>query len=138
MRHIILTAAFVLACGSAMANSIQPMESLAAGGTSVSMVSRSCVDCPALKGVELIKRQYVVPVLKNGTQTTVVRQINGETKVVRTEAWLGGSPVVFISNATPEALAAADAPTDGIDATATAAVAPAPKPLDLAGFALRQ
>jgi hypothetical protein len=121
-----------------MANSIQPMQSLPAGGTSISMVSRSCADCPAPKGVELAKRQYVVPVLKNGTQTTVVRQINGETKVVRTEAWLGGSPVVFISNATPEALAAANAPTDGIDATATAAVTPAPKPLDLAGFALRQ
>jgi hypothetical protein len=138
MRHIILTAAFVLACGSAMANSIQPMQSLPAGGNSLSMLSKSCTDCPALKGVELIKKQYVVPVLENGRQTTVVRQINGETKVVRTEAWLGGSPVVFISNPTPEALAAANAPTDGIDTTATAAMTPVHKPLDLAGFALRQ
>lgn len=138
MRHIILTAAFALVSGGAMAGSFQSMESLPAGHSSISIVSKSCVDCPAPKEVEVVKRQYIVPTLKAGTQTTEVRTINGERKVVRTEAWLGGSPVVMVSNPSPEALAAADMPTDGIDTTATAALPPTPKPLDLSGFELRQ
>jgi hypothetical protein len=138
MRHIILTAAFALTCGSAMASSIQPMESQPAGKSSLSIVSKSCTDCPAPQGVALVKKQYIVPELKTGTQTMVVRTINGEQKVVRTEAWLGGSPVVFVTKATPEALAAANVPSDGIDATATAALTPTPKPLDVSGFELRQ
>jgi hypothetical protein len=35
------------------------------------------------------------------------KEINGEMKLVRTEAWLGGSPVVFISKAPEEPVKAA-------------------------------
>ncbi len=144
MRHIFLTAAFVLIGGSAMASSILPIEGMSTdhGG---SIISKSCSDCPALKGKAMTKT-YTVPDLKPGTETTVVRDINGEKKIVRTEAWMGGSPVVFISKPTPEALEAAGISSDGIDPTAkTASVTPAapvavaaqPAPLDTSGFELR-
>jgi hypothetical protein len=142
MRPIILTAALVLAGSSAMASSIVPVENKPddKGG---SIISESCDHCPAPK-VVAARKDYVVPELTPGTQTTEIRDINGEKKVVRTEAWMGGSPVVFISKATPEALAAAGEPTDGVDPTATAAVtsdtgaAPAtPAPLNLSDFKLR-
>jgi 3-oxoacyl-[acyl-carrier-protein] synthase III len=144
MRSIILTAAFVLAGGSAMASSILPVESNP-NDNAGSIISETCDHCPAPKP-KLKNKSYVVPELQTGTQTTEIRDINGERKVVRIEAWMGGSPVTFISKATPEALAAAGVSTDGIDPTATAAVtpdikaasaAPAQKPLDLSGFDLR-
>lgn len=137
MRSMILTAAFLLIGGSAMASSFLPINAQTrTSGNSIQ--SKSCADCPPIKP-EVAKKDYVVPELPLGTQTTVVRDINGEQKVVRTEAWLGGSPVVFISKASPEALAAAGAPTDGVDLGATTAAVPAaaPKPLDTSAFQLR-
>ncbi len=104
MRPIILTAAFVLAGSSAMASSILPVESKP-NDNGDSIISEICDHCPALKP-ELKSKTYIVPELKTGTQTTQIRNINGEQKVVRIEAWMGGSPVTFISKATPEALAA--------------------------------
>jgi len=85
-----------------------------------------------------------VPTLEAGTQSVVVRNIDGQKRVVRTEAWMGGSPVTFVSKPTPEALAAAGEPVDGIDMTArTAAVSNSsaprePAPLDISDFQLRQ
>jgi hypothetical protein len=139
MRSMILTAAFLLIGGSAMASSFLPInDSTRTSGGSIQ--TKVCADCPPIKP-EIAKKDYTVPELPVGTQTTVVRQINGEQKVVRTEAWMGGSPVVFISKASPEALAAAGAPTDGVDLGAmTAAVpaaGPAAKPLDTSAFQLR-
>jgi hypothetical protein len=141
MRLVILTAAIALAGGSAMASSILPIQSGSANSGG-SIVTKSCPNCPPIQ-IKVAKKSYVVPELKTGTQTIVVRDINGEQKVVRTEAWMGGSPVTFISKASPEALAAAGAPTDGLDPTPTAAVtpaptaAPAPAPVDVSSFALR-
>ncbi|WFU09685.1 plant virulence effector HPE1-like domain-containing protein [Rhizobium sp. CB3090] len=142
MRPLFLTLACVLAAGSAMASSIQPIDSKTETGGG-SIIDKVCTDCPALKP-EAVKKDYVVPELTPGTQSIVVRDIDGQRKVVRTEAWMGGSPVVFISKPTPEALAAARAPSDGIDFAAKTAALPeaakakAPAPLDLAGFQLRQ
>jgi hypothetical protein len=136
MRSMILTAALLLVGGSAMASSFLPIDNQSrTSGDSIEQ--KVCSDCPPIKPVAG-KRNYVVPQLPAGTQTMVVKQIDGEQKVVRTEAWLGGSPVVFISKASPEALAAAGAPTDGIDlGTMTAAVPATPKPLDTSSFQLR-
>ncbi|MFS8115772.1 plant virulence effector HPE1-like domain-containing protein [Rhizobium jaguaris] len=142
MRPFFLTLAFALAGGSAMASSIQPIDSKTETGAG-SIIDKVCTDCPALKP-PMVKKDYVVPDLEPGTQSIVVRDIDGQRKVVRTEAWMGGSPVVFISKPTPEALAAAGAPADGIDMTAMTAALPesakakAPVPLDLSGFELRQ
>lgn len=142
MRSIILTTALMLASGSAMASSILPIESNGKESAG-SIITERCDHCPALsKPVK--KNAYIVPELKEGTQITEIRDINGQKKVARIEAWMGGSPVTFISKATPEALAAAGAPTDGLDLTATAAVTPdnkpavpAPRPLNVTGFELR-
>lgn len=143
MRNVILTAAFLLIGGSAMASSIEQIDSKTSDNAG-SVVTRKCDGCAPLKP-QVAKTTYNVPELKAGTQTTVVKQIDGEEKVVRTEAWMGGSPVVFISKASPEALAAANMPADGLDLGATTgavkadpAPAPAaPAPLDTSAFQLR-
>lgn len=136
MRPLILTAAFLLIGGSAMASSFLSIDGQTrTSGNSIQ--AKVCADCPPIKP-DIAKKDYIVPELPLGTQTTVVRQIDGEQKIVRTEAWLGGSPVVFISKASPEALAAAGVPMDGIDLGATtAAVDAPPRPLDTSTFQLR-
>ena len=139
MRSMFLSAAFLLIAGSAMASSFLPMDSQTrTSGNSIDM--KVCAACPPIKPV-IAKKDYVVPELPVGTQTMVIRQIDGEQKVVRTEAWLGGSPVVFISKASPEALTAAGAPMDGVDLGATTAAVPTAgpesKPLDTSAFHLR-
>lgn len=154
MRHLILTAAVALASGSAFASSIEPFTGNHTGPRSgqSSMIVKSCSSCPTLKPKEDAVT-YTVPTLPEGTQKTEIREINGEKKLVRTEAWLGGSPVVFISklpasmsDAKPTA-AAIDhvsiepmaASSDGIDMTATTSAVEqaAPKPLDVTAFQLR-
>lgn len=142
MRSFFLTLACVLAGSSAMASSIQPVDGTMIAGKG-SIVDKSCADCPPLKP-KLAEKEYTVPTLTPGTQSIVVRSIDGERRVVRTEAWMGGSPVMFVSKPTPEALSAAGEPADGIDITAkTAALsnlpeAREPAPLDTSSFQLRQ
>ncbi|MFK0165728.1 plant virulence effector HPE1-like domain-containing protein [Rhizobium sp. NPDC090279] len=136
MRSFFLTLACVLAGGSATASSIQPVDGTMIGGRG-SIVDKSCAECPPLKP-KVTEREYTVPTLTAGTQSIVVRNVDGEKKVLRTEAWMGGSPVVFVSKPTPEALAAAGEPADGIDMAAKTAALPEPAPLDLSGFQLRQ
>ncbi|KQS77347.1 hypothetical protein ASG25_04155 [Rhizobium sp. Leaf384] len=60
-----------------------------------------CTDCPALKP-DPRAVTYVVPELVPGTDRSEIKEINGEMKIVREEAWLGGSPVTFISKASDE------------------------------------
>ncbi|TXH83316.1 MAG: hypothetical protein E6Q77_04665 [Rhizobium sp.] len=143
MRLFFLTLACVAAAsGSAMASSIQPIEGTMIGGKG-SIIDKSCADCPALKP-KVAEKEYIVPTLTPGTQSVVVRSIDGEKKVVRTEAWMGGSPVMFVNKLTPEALAAAGESSDGVDTTTkTAALSPLPAlsepaPLDVSSFQLRQ
>ncbi|PST23658.1 hypothetical protein C7U61_03880 [Rhizobium sp. JAB6] len=142
MRSFFLTLACVLAGGTAMASSILPIDGTMIGGRG-SIIDKSCADCPPLKP-PVTEREYAVPTLEAGTQSVVVRNIDGQKRVVRTEAWMGGSPVTFVSKPTPEALAAAGEPVDGIDMTArTAAVSNSsaprePAPLDISDFQLRQ
>lgn len=147
MRFFLLASAFSMIAASAFASSVEPVTTKVSAG---SIVTKSCDACPELK-ITKSKRAYIVPALKEGTQTTEIRDINGEKKMVRTEAWLGGSPVVFISKAPPQQQAAAaeiDLPASGVDATATTAavgVAGAQEPavatgiqtLDAANFNLR-
>ena len=138
MRPVILTAVFLLTASSAMASSFLSIDG-ATKTSGNSIESRVCADCPA-GPPEAAKRDYVVPELPVGTQTMVVREVDGEQKVIRTEAWLGGSPVVFVSKASPEALAAAGVSTDGIDVGAKTAAVPGPATptLDISGFQLRE
>ncbi|TNM65927.1 plant virulence effector HPE1-like domain-containing protein [Aliirhizobium smilacinae] len=93
MRHLALTA-FVLFAGTAQAQSILPLSSNTQG-TSPSMLSMTCETCPPLKASD--DSNYKVPVLRGTTQSVSLMEIDGQKKIVRTDAWMGGSPVVYIS-----------------------------------------
>ncbi|KAF5882880.1 plant virulence effector HPE1-like domain-containing protein [Rhizobium sp. PEPV16] len=123
MRQIFLGAAILLMAGSAMASSIEVVGKTAPSAEG-SIVTETCAHCPPLQA-ELTKRDYTVPELKPGVlQASEIRDVGGEKKLYRTEGWMGGSPVVFVSKATPEAMLAAAPsapPVDGIDMSATTA-----------------
>lgn len=115
--HFILATALTLA-GPALASSIEMVGATTKAG---SIVVKSCTDCPAPKPVAH-RDNYIVPTLKSGTQTVELKDINGQEKLVRTEAWMGGSPVVYIS--TP--------PKDEATQPAKAATAPPAAPVPVA------
>lgn len=107
MRALLFTLASLASAGVASASSI---ENVTAGPTDNGSVAHfSCPDCKA--PVVARKNLYVVPEIAAGTERTELKEINGEMKVVRTEAWLGGSPVVFITKATEDEIKAAEAKT---------------------------
>jgi hypothetical protein len=64
-------------------------------------------------------KKKVAPVaieLAPGTQKVEIRNVGGVMKVYRTEAWLGGSPVVVVSKASDTQIAeqVVDAPTEKV------------------------
>jgi hypothetical protein len=95
MRHLVVPA-FVLAAGTAQAQSITPLDA-ARHGSTTSMVAKTCGDCPPPVDRADKEGGYKVPLLKDGVQSVAIMEIDGEKKIVRTEAWMGGSPVVYIS-----------------------------------------
>ncbi|WP_275789294.1 plant virulence effector HPE1-like domain-containing protein [Pararhizobium gei] len=103
MRILLLTLASLAAAAPAAASSIEIVASGTLGNGSIEQLS--CSHCPP--PVVRKKTGYVVPEVPAGTDRVEFKEINGEMKLVRTEAWLGGSPVVFISKASPEAVEAA-------------------------------
>ena len=115
-----LFAASLLAAGAAGATSIENVASGQDGNSSVSQLS--CAHCPP--PVVKKKSSYVVPTVAPGTDRVELKMINGEMKVVRTEAWLGGSPVVFVrtSEAAIKAAKARIAPEGDLQGTRLAAV----------------
>ena len=155
MRAPVALAALSLA-GMAHAGSIDMVKSLPPGAAAASIVKLGCTDCPPPAPKKLA---YNVPALKPGEQKLELRMVNGKEKLFRTDAWLGGSPVVFVSTPTAEMIAELKAPArkphdpmgDGIDNAAktaavpelapappvAAAAAPVPKALDTSGFTLR-
>lgn len=153
MRTLLATFALMLLAVPALGGSIEPVGGTPSTGTSVSTIS--CADCPALKP----KRKtdpYHVDAIAPGTQKVEVREANGERKIFRTEAWMGGSPVLFVSKAPAETVQAAEAEksiednavtvdatarTSALDDTAAREAASAgmipSRELDPAGFELR-
>lgn len=153
MRQVILGAIAVFTAGSACASSIEVVgKDARTNGGSISQ--ESCQTCPPLEKVER-KKDYTVPTLAPGAlQSSEVRDVNGEKKLYRTEGWMGGSPVVFVTKAPAEPVTAATQPADNIDRASTTAavvggdvkpvaagVAGVPKeqkaPLDVFNFELR-
>lgn len=147
MRALLLTAMTILAGGPALASSIQPIVGLTQGDTP-SIINLSCSDCPAPKSPEELS-EYKVPTLPAGTQAVEVRDVDGHKELLRTEAWLGGSPVTFVS-ASPfwfqdRGVVVAGQPqppvNDGVDAAATTAAveptaaSPSPAPIAIAASA---
>lgn len=145
--RFLLTSALILASGTAFASSITPVTNHGGNG---SMVAKSCAGCPPLKPKEAAA-SYQVPALEPGSQKTEIVEINGEKKVLRTEAWLGGSPVVYVTKARDWASGSGSAMAgtagDGVDHGATVgAVHPdltalgledEPAPLDFSALQLR-
>ncbi len=91
--RFLLTSALILASAPALASSITPLSSHGERG---SVITKSCTGCPPPASKEEQSR-YRVPVLETGPQKTEIVEIDGEKKIVRTDAWLGGSPVVHVS-----------------------------------------
>ena len=104
MRTLLPTFAFVLLAAPALAGSIEPISGAASAGGSVSTID--CSDCPALKP-RRDTDAYHVDAIEPGTQKIEVREADGELKIFRTEAWMGGSPVLFVSKAPAETVEAA-------------------------------
>jgi hypothetical protein len=149
MRVFIWSAAFGAIAGTAFAGSI---DTITTTQTSRSIVTVTCPGCGAVESQT--SKQAPVAELKPGTSRIEVREVDGEMKAFRTEAWMGGSPVVVVSKATADDIRAAGLPTgdpadkntaenhetppDMIDATTTTSAVkadlgatadgPAPKP----------
>jgi hypothetical protein len=125
MRRTLLTVAIVLASGSAMASSIE----LIRGNRTV-----SCSACPALE--RKVNKQQTTAPLAVGMQNISIRDVKGTKQILRTDAWLGGSPVTFVSSnpvwlsQDPSATANAETTSPGTDAVKTSAVSPAPQEAD--------
>ncbi len=146
--RLLLSGILILTSGTAFASSITP---LVGHGGNDSVIVKSCDTCPPVQD-DNDKADYKVPVLETGLQKTEVVEIGGEKMLIRTEAFLGGSPVVHVSKVhdwMPEGgttLAAITAP-DGIDhtskvgavqATMGATISPdQPAEIDLEGMRLR-
>lgn len=148
MRTLATTFAVLFMAAPAFASSIEPFAGPSDAAGSVSAVS--CDACPALKAKPK-SETYHVEAIAPGTQKIEVREENGERRIFRTEAWMGGSPVVFVSKAPAEAPAEttpvaaeevdADARTSALDTDAVTQASVASvtvsREFDPSGFALR-
>lgn len=94
MRRLLLTAIVVLTGGSAMASSIEYINGVHT--TNGSFIRRDCTGCQQVKE-KTAAQVYSIPSIEPGTQHTEMREVDGKQTLVRTEAWLGGAPVTFVS-----------------------------------------
>ncbi|MGR6466579.1 plant virulence effector HPE1-like domain-containing protein [Rhizobium sp. PAMB 3182] len=134
MRYFVLTAAMTALAFQAQASSIVDIKTKPLA-ESRSVEAITCTTCRAAD--PQINMLYKVPVLTGEAQKLEIRNINGEKKLVRTEAMMGGSPVELVSTPTPDIMSAlanatisdktlAEAGKDGVDGMMTTAVG-APK-----------
>jgi hypothetical protein len=122
MRALLFTLASLAAASTAGASSLENVISGEKVNSSISQLS--CGQCPP--PVVQKKSSYTVPDVAPGTDRVELKEINGEMKLVRTEAWLGGSPVVFISKASDEDIKHAQAKMPHAGDLAKTATADAP------------
>jgi hypothetical protein len=100
MRVHILALAALSAAFAAEAASIDDIKTGRANPTSIQTITcKTCQQQPR-------KAVAQAPELEPGTQKVELREVGGVMKVYRTEAWLGGSPIVFVSKATPDLISA--------------------------------
>jgi hypothetical protein len=110
MRVILLAGMMSMAATYAQAAS--SIDVVSSDSTARSIERVACPDCKPPKAKKAATPDIV---LKPGTQKVELREVNGELKVFRTEAWLGGSPVTYVSKASTEQIdkrSAENAPTD--------------------------
>lgn len=93
MFRIVLTAGMMFIGGTAMASSIEVLH-----GAKTSNGSVLIITCDACSSTPVASKALTKAVLERGTQNISTRDIGGRKETVRTEAWLGGSPVTFVSS----------------------------------------
>jgi hypothetical protein len=121
MRQVFVGVFGVLMAGSAMASSIDVVGPNAVSANS-SIITKVCTTCPPLL-IKQAKRDYIIPTLADGAlQQSQIRDVDGEKKLYRTEGWMGGSPVVFVTKAPAASMIAAAPVVDGVDTATTSAV----------------
>jgi hypothetical protein len=98
MRVVLLAGTVLLGAAAAHASSIDFVQ------TSTNDPSIETITCEAC-GPYNPKVEEETPdiVLAPGQQKIEIRNVNGEKKIFRTEAWFGGSPVVVVSKAPDQA-----------------------------------
>ncbi|MBO9656024.1 MAG: hypothetical protein J7562_16970 [Agrobacterium tumefaciens] len=94
MRRLFLTAIVALTGGSAMASSIEYINGVHVSNGS--FIRHDCAGCQPLKE-KPATQGYAIPSIEPGTQHTEMREVDGKRTLMRTEAWLGGAPVTFLS-----------------------------------------
>lgn len=115
MRLNILVLALLSSAVSAQASSIDVVTTGKDAPRSIEKIS-----CPACVAKPKKVVQSVVE-LAPGTQKIEIREVGGVKKIYRTEAWLGGSPVVMVSKALPDqAPVIAEGQPDDADGVASA------------------
>lgn len=88
-----MTVAFVLVGFPAMASSIEIIGQNHTGNGSVVVVT--CAACPPAPAPV---KADTAPMLAPGTQDISLRDSQGKKQLVRKEAWLGGSPVTYVTS----------------------------------------
>ncbi|QRM54522.1 plant virulence effector HPE1-like domain-containing protein [Sinorhizobium sp. BG8] len=121
MRRLLSTFAIAVLATPALAGSVERLVPGDQSEKSVEVIS--CDHCPALKE-EQKAHSYNVGEIAPGTQKIEIRDVNGEKKMFRTEAWFGGSPVVFVNTAPDQPSAAAKAEPQAADTAVDAAITP--------------
>ncbi len=101
MRPSLLPALFALAAGPAGASSIEMITTGPEADTAGSIETITCGNCPPVPQAVAVNA-YQVPTITSGTEKREIRNVNGQMKLLRTEAWLGGSPVTFVSALPPD------------------------------------
>ncbi|MDB5522752.1 MAG: hypothetical protein JWM58_515 [Rhizobium sp.] len=110
MRMILLTGMMSMAAATAQADSSIDIVKTNDSAHSIDYII--CSTCAPLRSKKVETPEFT---LAPGTQKIELRDVNGELKVFRTEAWLGGSPVTYVSKASTEAIAEHDAAVAAAD-----------------------
>ncbi len=97
MRMILL--AGMMSMAAVTANAESSIDAVKTSSASTSIDRISCSLCAPLKTEKEEEPEFV---LKPGTQKIEIKQVDGVMKVFRTEAWLGGSPVTYVSKASTD------------------------------------
>jgi hypothetical protein len=93
MRMAFILAFATATAGSAVAGSIDMIKTGEKGS------SVDYIQCAACAAEAKPPEAPAAPTLRPGEQKIEIRTVNGQKLIFRTEAWLGGSPVVMVSKA---------------------------------------
>jgi len=97
MRMILIAGMMTMTAAAAHAESSIDVVKTNSASRSIDFIR--CSACTPVKAKKAAVPQVV---LKPGTQKVEVKAIGGVLKVYRTEAWLGGSPVTYVSKASTD------------------------------------